>query len=113
MAVGATYVAFLSQMPPEVVLGSFTGAVIFLLGVKDKPKWQWMLLFTVAFMAGLLGGKGISDLIEAMLNLVKIQVRVPHGMGAMMSASCTISFISWIRDNPTYFFRKAKKEEQA
>lgn len=109
-AVGVTFIGFLSAMPPEVVLGSFTGAVIFLLGVSNKPKWQWVALFTVAFMTGLLGGGTVSGIVGGALALVGIKVAVPLGMGAMASAACTVNFISWIRDNPTFFFKKSKGE---
>ena len=105
-AFGATYVAFLAQMPPDLVLGAFTGAVIFLLGVKDKPKWQWMALFTVALLAGLLGGSTVADFATGAIALIKIQVAVPHSMGAMISASCTVSALSWLRDNPSFLFKK-------
>lgn len=112
MAVGATYLGFLSQLPPEVVLGAFTGAVIFLLGVSNKPRWQWMLLFTVAFMTGILGGHGISSMVAAILKVVRVDgVIVPPGMGAMLAAATTINFISWIRDNPNFFFRRGKDKE--
>lgn len=113
MAVGATYLGFLAQLPPEVVLGSFTGAIIYLLGATHKPKWMWMLLFTVAFMAGLLGGPTISSVVSAGLKLVGIQlVLVPPGMGAMISAACVVNVLIWVRDNPSYFFRK-KQEDKA
>lgn len=106
MAVGATYLGFLAQLPPDIVLGSFTGAVIFLLGVSDKPKWQWMLLFTTAFMAGILGGTTVATIAAGLLRIVSIEVVVPQGMGAMAAAACIVNFIGWIRDNPTHFFRR-------
>lgn len=108
-AFGATYVAFLAQLPPDLVLGSFTGAVIFLLGVKEKPKWQWMALFTVALMAGLLGGENVAEIASGAIALVGIKVNVPKGMGAMLSASCTVSVLGWLRDNPTFFLKKKER----
>lgn len=111
IAVGTTYLGFLSQLPPEVVLGSFTGAVIFLLGASNKPKWQWVLLFTAAFMSGILGGDYVAALVSALLKLLAVDVLVPQGMGAMASAACVVNFIGWIRDNPTFFFRRGKDKE--
>lgn len=108
LAVGATYVGFLTQLPPELVLGSFTGAVIFLLGVSNKPKWQWLMLFSVAFMAGLFGGPTVCGIIEGALRLIGISTTAPLGLGAMASAACTVNVIGWVRDNPTYFIRKGK-----
>lgn len=112
-AVGMTYVAFLTSIPPEVVLGAFAGSVVFLLGVADKPKWQWLLYFTIAFIAGLLGAKAIADITGGLLAIVSIHASLPIGLGALLSAACTINLVSWLRDNPTFFFRKPTKEPGA
>ena len=105
-AVGLTYAAFLTNLPPEVVLGAFAGSVIFLLGVANKPKWQWLLYFMIAFIAGLLGAQALSNISSGILGIVGIHAELPVGFGAMISAACTINVISWFRDNPTFFLRK-------
>ena len=110
-AVGVTYLSFLASMPPDLVLGSFTGAIIFLLGVSNKSKRMWLLLFSAAFMTGLLGGPTISAIVQGGLNLVNIKAVVPQGMGGMVSAACVVNVISWLRDNPTFFIRKGKGEQ--
>jgi uncharacterized membrane protein YtjA (UPF0391 family) len=113
LAVGTTYVGFLAQLPPDVVLGSFTGAVIFLLGVTNKPKWQWLLLFTIAFMTGILGGSGVTSIAAGIFRVLQISdVVMPPGMGSMIAAATVINFIIWIRDNPTFFFRRGKISEK-
>lgn len=116
LAVGVTWVTFLTQHPPEVVLGAFTGAVIFLLGSANKPKWQWLLFFTVAFLCGVLGAKPIGELVSGAVGLIGIKIAVPMGLGAMVAASCVINVIVWLRDNPTAFLakflpKKAAKED--
>lgn len=111
-AIGATYLTFLTGMAPEVVLGSFTGAIIYLLGAKKKHQLEWLLLFSVAFMAGVVGASTISSIVSGSLQMIGIaNVQSSLGMGALVSASCTINFVSWIRDNPTFFFRKKGGEE--
>lgn len=113
IAVGTTYLGFLSQLPPDVVLGSFTGAVIFLLGVSNKPKWQWVLLFTVAFMTGILGGSGVTSIAAGIFKFLHItDVVMPAGMGSMVAAATVVNFIIWIRDNPTFFFRRGKDSDK-
>jgi hypothetical protein len=112
MAVGVTYVAFLTSFPPEAVLGSFTGAVIFLLGASNKPKWQWVLLFSLAFMAGLLGAKSVSEVFAGLLGLVGLKIPVSMGLGAMFSASCVINVAIWFRDNPTALFKRFTSKEE-
>ena len=109
-ATGITYVGFLAQLPPDLVLGAFTGSVIFLLGVTTKPKWQWVVLFTLAFMSGVLGGPTVSHIAGEALKIISIEVAFPSGMGAMLASATTINFLGWLRDNPTFFFKKLKKE---
>lgn len=109
-ATGITYVGFLAQLPPDLVLGAFTGSVIFLLGVTTKPKWQWVVLFTMAFMSGVLGGPTVSHIAAQALKIISIDVTFPSGMGAMLASATTINFLGWLRDNPTFFIKKMKKE---
>ena len=116
MAVGLTYVSFLSQQPPEVVLGAFTGSVIFLLGTSNKPKWQWLLLFTVALLVGLLGANTMAEIVQGVLGLFKLNITVPLGLGAMLSSSCVVNVVMWLRDNPSVLLRRylgtsGKKED--
>jgi hypothetical protein len=113
-AFGLTYMAFLASMPPEVVLGAFTGSIVFLLGVSNKPKWQWMLYFALAFMSGLLGAGMMSSVIAGILGLIHIKVAVPPGMGALISASCVVNILVWVRDNAGRILReRALKGEKA
>lgn len=115
MAVGVTYVSFLSQHPPEVVLGAFMGSVIFLLGTTNKPKWQWVLLFTVALITGLIGANTVAEVLKAALGLIRLEVTNPLGLGAMLASSCVVNVVMWLRDNPAVLLRRyfgmGKKED--
>lgn len=108
---GTTYMSFISNLPPDIVMGAFTGAVVFLLGAKDKPKWMWLIFFLVAFMVGVLGADSVAGILSGSLAIIAIPVTVPNGFGALLSAACAINFISWIRDNPV-FFLKQKGDKQ-
>ena len=109
-AVGAaSYTAFFTQTPPSIVLGAFAGSVIFLLGVQNKPKWQWLVYFLIAFLAGLLGATPVAAIFKGLMALVHIDVDFPHGLGAMFSAACTINVIIWFRDNPAVLLQRFKK----
>lgn len=108
---GATYVAFLTQMAPDVVMGAFAGSVIFLLGVKNKPKWQWLAYFLIAFLAGLMGAPTVSGICESLLELLHIKAKLSHGLSAMFAAAVTINVISWFRDNTAVLLQRLKKGE--
>lgn len=106
VAFGVTYMAFLTSLAPEVVLGAFTGSVIFLLGVRSKSKWQWVLYFVVAFFTGLLGAHTIANVTSAALGLLRITAEVPEGFGALLAAACMINTLGWFRDNPAFFWTR-------
>ena len=109
-AVGvASYTAFFTQIPPDTVLGAFAGSVIFLLSVNNKPKWQWLIYFFIAFLAGLMGAVPVVAISEGILALVHIKAQLSNGLAAMFSAACTINVISWFRDNPSVFLQRLKK----
>lgn len=110
-AAGIGYLAFIASLPPEVVMGAFAGSVIFLLGSKNKTTIQWLLLFVLAFLTGILGSTLVAEICGGFLGLIKIPVSVPNGIGAIIAAACTINIVSWFRDNPAFFFSRKKNEE--
>lgn len=108
-ATGMTYMAFLAAFPPDVVLGAFTGSIIFLLGVTHKPKWQWLLLFTLAFTAGLQGATLVAAIGSDALGLIGMHVTFPHGMGAMIAAATVVNTLGWLRDRPSFLLKQATR----
>lgn len=106
VALGITYLTFVAALAPEVVLGAFAGSVIFLLGATNKPKWQWVLYFIVAFLAGLLGAKTVAGIAQEALAIVRLTVEVPQGFGALLAAACTINTLGWFRDHPAFFWTR-------
>lgn len=110
-AVGVSYLAFLSSFPPEHVLGAFTGSVIFLLGVTNKPKWTWLMYFIVAFVAGLLGAQLTAEMVNGALHLLHIETSIHEGFGALFAAACTINVIGWLRDHPGFFWTRKQGDQ--
>ena len=110
-AAGIGFLAYIAALPAEVVMGAFAGSVIFLLGSKNKTTWQWLISFVIAFMTGLLGSTLIAEICGGILALIHITVSVPHGLGAVMAAACTINIVSMFRDNPSLFISRLKRED--
>lgn len=98
-ATGVTWLAFLAHMPPEAVLGAFSGAIVFLLGVTNKKPWEWMLLFSASLIAGLLGASTIAGIVSGAFGLVGIKITTSLGLGAMASATISVNLLIWLRDN--------------
>lgn len=98
-ATGLTWMGLLANLPPEAVLGAFSGAIVFLLGVSNKKPWEWMLLFSASLIAGLLGASTIAGIVSGAFGLVGIKLTTSLGLGAMASATCTVNVLIWMRDN--------------
>lgn len=106
-AAGITTVGLLTALPPDVVLGAFMGAVVFLLGTQQRPKWQWMVLFNISFVVGIMAGPMLSEIAAGGLKLIGIKgINVPKGLGAFVTSTCIVNAASWLRDNPTFFFKR-------
>lgn len=103
IVVGVSYLTFIVSLPPGVVLGSFAGAVVFLMGKCITSKCLTATYFIVAFLAGLLGAAPVAEISEGILALLRISVTIPHGLGALISAAVTLNVIGWFRDNPSFF----------
>lgn len=112
---GATGAALLSHVPVNMVFGAFAGATLYLVGRKDKPTWQWVLMFWMSFMAGLMGGAMVCQIVQGAFGLLKIKVTMPTGLGAMAAGALTVNAISYLRDNPKslIFWKKTAEETQS
>ena len=111
VAAWLTYLAFLVNTPPEIVLGAFTGSVIFLLGSSNKSKWLWLLYFVTAFLSGLLGAQAIADLLSELFSDMHINVKISAGFGGVVAAACTINTLGWLRDNPALFWSRKQGDK--
>lgn len=110
IAAGITGATLMTSLPPHVVIGSFAGATLFLLGVKEKPKYQWVLLFNIAFFCGLIAGPTAAAILSQVLAMLHLTITIPQALGSTIAAACTVNMINWLRDNPTFFTKKDKDQ---
>lgn len=65
---GSAWLAFFSGVPPEVVLGAFSGSVIFVTAAQEYPIKRRLLLALVSFIAGILVSRPAAGIIIAIIS---------------------------------------------
>lgn len=64
----SAWVAFVSGVPPEVVLGAFSGSVIFVTAAQEYPIKRRLLLALVSFIAGILVSRPAAGILIAIIS---------------------------------------------
>lgn len=100
VAVGAatatpvTLMAFFHNIPPDVLIGAFAGAVMFLLSSAPMPRVKLFGYFCISIIAGILAADGTAKILTAVLGLLSIaNVEVSASVGALVAAASAINVI--------------------
>lgn len=65
---GSAWLAFFNGVPPEVVLGAFSGSVIFVTAAQEYPIKKRLILALVSFIAGVIVSRPAASLIIAIIS---------------------------------------------
>lgn len=93
---GVLSIAILSLFPgvdPAVVLGSFSGAVVFVMASDELSAAKKVGFFLPSFFGGLLTAKMASSIMALML---PSSVAVSPGVGALITASVVVKTLLWL-----------------
>lgn len=101
VAVGAatatpvTLMAFFHNIPPDVLIGAFAGAVMFLLSSAPMPRYKLFGYFCISIIAGIIGADGAAKILTSVLSGVfQINnVEVSTSVGALVAAASAINVI--------------------
>lgn len=96
-ATGSIWAVTLLSMFPgiesAVVLGSFAGAVVFVLSSADLSPIAKAASFVVSFIAGCIGAGFMAGMVSA---LTPQPVTVPEGVGALLAAALAVRLLMWL-----------------
>ncbi|HCP9430664.1 TPA: hypothetical protein OF685_003811 [Escherichia coli] len=102
-------IAFIAGVPPEVALGSLSGAVIFITSAVEYPVRRRVLLSMLSFLCGLLFYKPTSSILIGVASLIptitqdSFEGGVAFSVGAFVSAIVAVRIGIWLyhrSDNP-------------
>lgn len=88
--------AVLSALPgvdPAVVLGAFSGAVVFVMASSELSVWKKLVFFLPSFGGGLLAAPLASSLVSFFLPAA---IAVDHGVGALLASALVVKGLIWL-----------------
>lgn len=89
----AAIAAALPGVDAAVVLGAFSGAVVFIMASNEMSALAKAGYFIPAFITGLLGATPVAKGIGA---LVPAALQVGPGVGALVAATITVKLLIWL-----------------
>ncbi|WP_338725824.1 putative holin [Shewanella baltica] len=78
---------------PAVMIGAFTGAVLFIITNDTSGNLQRIGLFIVSFLGGVLCANWVANAISAML---PDTLQVNMGMAALISSACVVRMLQYV-----------------
>lgn len=97
-ATPVTLMAFFHNIPPDVLIGAFAGAVMFLLSSAPMSRIKLFGYFLISIVAGILSAEAVAKILTATLSLVMLQVDVSNSVGALFGAASAINIILVVKN---------------
>lgn len=91
VAVGS--ISLLPGVESAVILGSFAGAVVFVLASTDLTNAKKVGFFVISFIAGILSASIAAAL---MSSLLPQRIEVSEGVGALVAAAVAVRLLLWL-----------------
>ncbi|MEG1466318.1 MAG: phage holin family protein [Hafnia sp.] len=106
---GVTLVGLLSGLDAGVVIGSFAGAVVFVLSASEFPIWKRLVFFGISFVLGVLTAGFAASMIST---VTPDSVSVEKPIGALVASASVVRILMFIiskSSNPTLNFKGGDK----
>lgn len=103
-----TLLSYWAGIPPGVIIGSFAGAVVYVLTNSDIPLFKRLSFFLISFVVGIIGSEYASKIMSAVTSaLTRTDITVDLSVGAFVASAVAIKLIlsliakAKIPDSPT------------
>lgn len=89
-----TLLSYWAGIPSGVIIGSFAGAVVYVLTNSDVPLFKRLSFFLISFVVGIIGAGYAAKVIEGFTRiLTQTEVTVDHSVGALIAAALAIKLL--------------------
>lgn len=89
-----TLLSYWAGIPSGVIIGSFAGAVVYVLTNSDVPLFKRLSFFLISFIVGIIGAGYAAKVIEGFTRiLTQTEVTVDHSVGALIAAALAIKLL--------------------
>lgn len=89
-----TLLSYWAGVPSGVVIGSFTGAVVYVLTNSDIPIFKRLTFFLISFVVGIMAADYFTKIIEATTTLfIRREIQVDTSIGALVASAIAIKLL--------------------
>jgi glucan phosphoethanolaminetransferase (alkaline phosphatase superfamily) len=89
-----TLLSYWAGVPSGVIIGSFAGAVVYVLTNSDIPLFKRLSFFLISFVVGIIGAGYASKIIGAITSaLTQSTIDVDHSVGALVASAVAIKLL--------------------
>lgn len=108
---GVGFLTFLPVFDAAVLLGSFSGASVFVLSRHEFKLWKKLVFLVLAFINGVIAAPFSTAVLQNLMPLSGVVVS--DGVGALLAASLSTKFLIFLieRDVADFFSLKVQKEK--
>lgn len=89
-----TLLSYWAGIPSGVIIGSFAGAVVYVLTNSDVPIFKRLTFFLISFLVGIIGAGYTAKVIEGFTRVwTQSDIHVDHSIGALIAAALAIKVL--------------------
>lgn len=92
----AALAATIPGVDASVVIGAFSGSVVFVLASNDLTNLRKVAYFMLSFTGGLLAAGMAAASLSALLAILPATIVVPNGVGAMLASAMVVKLLLWL-----------------
>ena len=89
-----TLLSYWAGVPSGVVIGSFAGAVVYVLTNSDIPIFKRLTFFLISFVVGIMAADYFTKIIEAVtFGFTRKEIQVDTSIGALVASAIAIKLL--------------------
>lgn len=89
---------------PGIILGAFSGSIIFIVSAKEYPPFVKVALFFSAMSIGVLAAKWIASLVTlCLISYVDLHIPVPDALGAAFASDVAVRSLTFLANLPASY----------
>ena len=89
-----TLLYYLAGVPSGVVIGSFAGAVVYVLTNSDIPIFKRLAFFLISFVVGIMAADYFTKIIEVVtFGFTRKEIQVDTSIGALVASAIAIKLL--------------------
>lgn len=110
MITSASVIGVVSGLDAGVVIGAFSGAVVFVLVAADMSLWRKLTMFAVSFLLGIISAEFVAGLVNS---VSPVEVKAGAPVGAMIAGAMVVRVLMGLSSDTGNVFSLLSKVADA